>query len=312
MTYNLPIMTLVLLLVTGGPLAVAEDSAPDVPGNALVNAAVDSLIQQPALEAKIRQRATIYGQLLAGAGLYVQTRDANQLLVRFEFKLQVGDKNLSVLQINDGSTLWIRRDVDQMQSQTYVDLRRLREAATSTATLNPGSSGLGGHTLAIGGLAQLLRSLSEHFQFGPATTAEISGIPMWEVTGEWKNEQIELLLPEQKDRIKAGQLADVTQLPTQLPTTVKLTLGRDRNFPLFPYRIEYGRLQPPSAVSGAAIGKPQTAIIRPLVTMELYEVRRRNDLTPDLFKYSPGDQKVEDQTESFLQQLQLSGTSAHR
>ena len=112
-------------------------------------------------------------------------------------------RNLSVLQVNDGSTLWIRRDVDQLQSQAYVDLRRLREAATGAATSNPGRSAIDGH-LAIGGLAQLLRSLSERFQFGTATASEISGIPMWELTGEWQKGRLAMLLPEQQDRIEAG------------------------------------------------------------------------------------------------------------
>jgi hypothetical protein len=300
-----PVLLVVCLLLALvlGTLAKADDEvAPD--GNALVAAAVTSLIQQPTVEAKIRQRASILGQLVAGAGLYVQTRKDDQLLVRFEFKLQVGDQSLSVLQVNDGSTLWIRRDVDNLQTQAHVNLRRLREAANQQAASAPPR--FDANQLAVGGLAQLLESLTERFQFGPAMATEVAGIPMWELTGEWKTEQLLQLLPSQGNSQAGNRPTNLDDLPPHLPTTVKLTLGRDRNFPLFPYRIEYGRLHAIPSDSGKSASPP---VVLPLVTMELFEVRRRTDLTPDLFAFPVGDQNVEDQTDLYLKRM---GTNVER
>ena len=285
------------------PLAVADEPAQDaVAGNALVLAASESLYQQTGLEAKVRQRATVFGQLLSGAGMYVQARDENRLLVRFEFQLQIADQRRAVLQINDGSVLWIRRDFNQLQSQAFVDLRKLREGLNSgpgadIQTLSPVNP-----MLAVGGIGQLLHGLSKHFEFADAKATEVASIPMWEVTGAWKREQLLTLLPDARAQIEAGTTPVLTRLPSHLPTTVKLTLGRDRNFPLFPYRIEFGRLQP--AMTPAVPGASQAQTVKPMVTMELFEVRRRTDLPRDLFVYSPGDQNVEDETELYLRRLQ--------
>jgi hypothetical protein len=101
----------------------------------------------------------------------------------------------------------------------------------------------------------------------------------------------------------AGIESDFSRLPAHLPTTVKLTLGRDQNFPLFPYRIEYGRLQSAGAIPAA--GDAATPVVKPMITMELFEVRRRNDFPNELFIFSPGNQNVEDQTENYLHQLRL-------
>lgn len=304
MTYILPGMTLACLLLIDLPLAAAEGGSPEViDGNQLVAAAVNGLLQQTSLEAKVRQRASIFGQLATGSGLYAQTRDSDLLRVRFEFKLQVADKSLTLLHVNDGSTLWIRRDDGANQTQAYINLRRISDAARQKLKQAAPGLNLDPGQLAVGGLAQLLASLGDHFEFGAATSAEISGIPMWELTGEWKQDQLARLLPGQRDQILAGQPADLSQLPAHVPTTVKLTLGRDRHFPLFPYRFEYGRLQSGSVSAQQEPLNPAT--IRPLVTMELYEVRRPNDLLPDLFAYPIGDQNVEDRTETYLQQLGL-------
>jgi hypothetical protein len=155
----------------------------------------------------------------------------------------------------------------------------------------PGRQALGSEALAVGGLAQLLRAISEHFRLTNPQPSQLLNVPTWELTGLWKG----------LEPIQAGQTPDNTQLPAHLPTHVKLILGRDQQFPLFPYRIEFGRAQPDSETKGGA------ASVQPMVTMELYEVRRRNDLPADLFRYSPGDQDVEDQTDLYLGQLHWLG-----
>src|SRR6185436_103860 len=64
MTTILPIITSGCLLLAISPLAVGDEPTPEIAGDALVSAAVETLLQQPSLEAKIRQRATVFGQLV--------------------------------------------------------------------------------------------------------------------------------------------------------------------------------------------------------------------------------------------------------
>jgi hypothetical protein len=64
-------------------------------------------------------------------------------------------------------------------------------------------------------------------------------------------------------------------------------------------------LQSTTDAPAAASGESEARIVRPMVTMELFEVRRRNDLPREWFTYAPGDQNVEDQTDVYLQKLRL-------
>lgn len=307
MTYILPILTSACLLLAISPLAMSGELPEEIAGDSLIRASVETLLQHPGMEAKIRQRATVFGQRLAGSGAYLQARDGDRLLVRFEFKIQVAERTTSLLQINDGSTLWIRRDVGPTQSQAYIDLRRLREVMRSDAKSETPPGLAQAQTLAIGGLGQVLSSLADQFHFGNVTPTEVSRIPMWELTGVWKRERLLELLPGQRTQIEAGLPPDLTKLPLHMPSTVKLTLGRDHHFPLFPYFIEYGRHQPiPKTVAMVSDGPPVQQIW-PIIKMELYEVRRLQDVPHTLFNYSPGDQQsVEDQTESYIKLLQRS------
>jgi hypothetical protein len=306
MAYILPILTVLIVLAPRSLLA--DDSlaaSPPADGNALVQSAVQALVRLPPLEAKVRQRATIMGQWLAGAGLYVQAPGGEQPLVRFEFKMQVADHSVSVLQVNDGSTLWIRRDDPHVSTQSYVDLRQLRDA-TKSRSLGPqvASSNLN-QSLAIGGLAQLLSKLSENFAFGQPKPGRLSEISVWEVTGHWKKSRLIDLLPGQQSQIESGQV-DWGMLPEHLPTTVRLTLGRDRTYPLFPYLIEYSRFQAVPASGPVAGGLEAQPLLSPLVTMVFKELRQRTDLGVEYFRYVPSDENVEDKTGDYLRELEES------
>lgn len=300
MRYILPILTSAAVMICWLPPASAEDLAPDQDGNQLVAACVRSLAEQPSFEAKVRQRATVFGQRVTGAGFLVQMRDGERTLLRYEFKLQVADQSSSLLRVNDGTTLWLRRDMGGVKSQAYVNVRRLREAqkraVTSAATL-PDSGGP--PDLALGGLTEIMRNIAEDFQFARPRVTELSGLPMWELAGTWKPQRLAQLLPEQSAAIGAGQPADTTKLPKHLPDTLKLLLGRDQNFPLFPYRIVFGRTQP------LDVGTTTEPLVEPLVTMELYEVRRRPDLTAADFAFQLSDENVEDLTDTYLRKLGL-------
>ena len=125
--------------------------------------------------------------------------------------------------------------------------------------------------------------------------------------GRWKPEMRIPFLPDQRESILAGEPPRLDLLPTHVPDTVSVVLGRDEFIPLFPYRIEYGRCvaQQPIRTDRRESGVAREPVFRPLVTMELFEVQRSLDLDPRLFIYKLGDQHVEDWTERFKRRLSV-------
>jgi hypothetical protein len=265
------------------------------PGNLVASSAVE-LLRLPSLEAKIRHRVDLFGHELVGQGFYQQLGEGTDQLRKLELKLQAGTQTSTVQQVCAGRFLWTRRDLPGKTSLSRIDLRKVREALAA-ASRSPGFDP-SANWLAIGGLPKLLHSLDENFSFGAPQDSQIGEIPVSIVTGTWKPEQLAALLPDQKAEILAGKPARLDKLAPHVPDLVQVTLGRDDLFPLFPYRIEYLR-------SPAAEGKKEGAgaAARPIVTLELFELRRRDDLDRREFIYDPGDQDVVDQTEAFLQGL---------
>ena len=290
-------LTVLLLLTLTSSLA-AQDTSPTIAmptiaisGQELVARSASEISQSPSLEAKVRQRVALYGQRFTGTGHYVQLRhrDGNQF--RFDLRLQVGNQQTSFQHHNDGIYLWIRRDSGDAQTLSRVDLSRVR-AAMKDGSAEPAAAASTG--LGIGGLSQLLHGLNTHFDFNQPTTSEISSVPVWQIDGTWKRKSLTLLLPDQADAINAGESADLSRLPLQVPSHVTLILGRDAQVPLFPYRVEYSRHD------------AKTKQRRPMLTMELFEVRLRPELDSRQFRFQLDDEeRVEDETEAHLEKLGL-------
>ncbi len=141
--HNFALAALLASLAVGGTCRfpqAAQASESDTPdGQSLLSRAVAQLTSLPALEAKLRQKAQLFGQEVAGSGTYLQTQSQRGLLLRLELKLQVGDQQSSLQQVCDGRFLWVRRDVASGVSLGRVDMalsrprvrRRLMVAASS-------------------------------------------------------------------------------------------------------------------------------------------------------------------------------------
>ena len=340
MKYKSPKVTLLGLALVGllTTAVLAETPAEPPSAQQLVNQAAQNIARQPSVEAKLRQRVELFGKFLVGYGSYRQLtidhRDHRQMF-RLEMKLQVADRLTSLLVVSNGTTLWIRRDYGDKQNLAYVNLGRIRELALQPAPgspetgrpetgtpetgrpetgrpenggreIGPEIGGLPTQWLAMGGLHQLLHGLSASFDFSQPVAAQIGDQPVWQLTGRWKPRMLAQLLPGTPTELAPGDpvgLVDLGKLPQHLPTMVVLALGRDDQFPLFPYRIEYRRLngaqRPGSA--GPARGP---ASYRAVATMELFEVRHYV-VEPRDFDFQPGDQQVEDRTDVFLRRLGL-------
>jgi hypothetical protein len=309
MKYSLPNLTCSLAIGWSLLLAVtmARAAGTEVPGQHLIAEASSRLALQPAIAARIRQQANLFGQELVGAGTYQQVLADGRTLIRLELKLQIDDQLTTLQQINDGAVLWLRRDRMNEKRVSYVNLRRVRDAAKQSQS----GSGepVGVESLAIGGLPQLLQGLERNFDFDSAREEMLGSVPVWVTRGKWKKERLARILADQAEKGSGDPMLPAGTLPPQLPDRVTVVLGRDDFVPLFPYRVEYGRTSANPTDDASKNGAGQgTEDVSTIVRMEFFEVRRQWDIDPSAFRYPYGDQVIEDHTDVYLRRLGLLDT----
>lgn len=296
MKQTLPSLTLLLVLALIAPLRAQTPTHPAGPqtGDELVTAASRQLLDEQALECKVRYRVRSGRHDLIGQGAYMQVGPSDAKLLRLELKLQVGEHVASLQQISGEEYLWIRRDLPQSkQGLSRISLRQYREAARNSQTAPVSTSTTA--WLLMGGLSRLIEAQHMNFEFEEPQAGMLQNVPVWVVGGHWRPAQLRSLLN--------GNDLPLDRLPGQLPARVELTLGRDNILPLFPYRLEWLRqVREEPAEKKTPSAEPRW---EPMVTMELYEVSRRAQYDPARFEYDPGDQEVEDVTQAYLNKAGL-------
>jgi hypothetical protein len=289
----LPSLTLLIFLAASSSALGQTGSAVTSPqsGEELVTAASRQLLDEQALECKLRYRVRSGRNDLIGQGAYMQVGPSDAKLLRLELKLQVGDHVASLQQISGEEYLWIRQDLPQgKQGLSRISLRQYREAARNSQTAPIGSTPTA--WLLMGGLSRLIEAQHMNFEFETPRAGMLQNVPVWVVAGHWR--------PEQLKNLVQGRDVPLDQLPVQLPARVEITLGRDNILPLFPYRLEWLRQVRDEATNQDKAPASRETRWEPMVTMELYEVSRRAQYDPARFEYEPGDQEVEDVTQAYL------------
>jgi hypothetical protein len=253
---------------------------------------------EPAVSAELRYRVDAFGHALVGTGNYLQFGVASEKLLRLDLRMQLGDKTATIQEIRGSDAYWFRRDVPpQPPSLGRVDLKQLRKSMA--AFVPPGAEHVlpQGDWIMLGGLARLLAAIDQNFAFDAPRPDELtfsaadgqSVVRLWQLTGQWK--------PEKLAALTGGEKASPAKLPEQLPDRVELVLGRTEDLlPLFPYRITYWR------TSSADSKSDPPAAARELLTLELFNVSRR-PIDPREFEYQPGDQEVQNLTQSYVQRF---------
>ena len=285
-----------------------EKSLATADGQRLVAESARRLLAESSIKANVRFKASAYGHEVVGVGSYLQLGDGPEKLLRLEMKSQVGDQTATLQEICSEDEYWVRRDVPQLTTTVgRASLRPIRQAIARMSKdpqVDPIQT-----WIILGGLPRMMEELHRSFNFSPATASEVEftsadgrsveRMPVWIVTGEWKQERLDFLTGNKTPE-------NLAKLPQQLPTRVELILGRvDHAFPLFPYRISYLR---PRGQSGT--DEPPTAdpgSFEPLCTLEFYGVYHTSDIDPREFAYDPGDQEVADLTQHFMVRLGLVG-----
>lgn len=271
---------------------------------ALVAAAARRILAEQAVSADLRYKIDAFGHVLAGTGKYLQLGAGSEKLLRLELKMQVGDQPATVQEICGPDFYWIRRDVPPAPATLgRVNLRQFRQTLALAAREQPGEIMPTGNWLVLGGLPRLIAALEQNFdftaaradelQFPAANDGSVQRLPIWIVDGAWK--------PDRLAALTGGKVVeDPAELPAQLPDRVQLVLGRTSDvLPLFPYRITYLRS---SAGKGFA-GRAGEGVARELLSLELFNVHRKDDIDPREFEYNPGNQEVRDLTATYVQRI---------
>ncbi len=124
--------------------------------------------------------------------------------------------------------------------------------------------------LAIGGQAEVLRSLYMHYRWHKAYAVSLDDVPVWQLIGTLRTEP-----PRIRAEAQCDQLLKIA--PSMIvPQDVRLTLSRDSARKLFPYRVEYFTRKPNKE------GKREDHI--PFSTLEYFELNEDIVLEDDAFR----------------------------
>ncbi len=245
-----------------------------------------------------------------GVGSYWQQGSGDSLRVRLE--IQIVGQEASLLQISNSWFLWIDRRLPTGRNVSRINLRQLRAdpmlSGTGLEAIQPGKatwSPIEPELLAhCGGLPSLFAALGESFSFLPPQAMRLAiaspdasqpaSIPVFAVVGHWTPKKLTSLLAVD------SQPLTIDKLPERLPQEVLLLVGQAD---LFPYRIEYRRLETPLAASRETPPAPYQLSANPMVVLELSDIAFDVPIAAGQFDYNPGDANWVDQTAATLERL---------
>lgn len=274
-----------------GPDPFAALLTPPTRGNAedartLMASVPDRLASYRSVQANLRQRVNLMGCEMTGTGAYLQG-DPTRHLTRLEFRLQFDEAVLSWKQVCDGRALWSSEKgiqgntrISRVNLEDFLAAER-KKAKKADDNFNPAAMGWG-----AGGLPQFMANLNNAFEFSRVDTGYLDNMPARIVYGTWRPQRLGKLFKEGAPA--ADKPLDPRIVPEHLPQIVVVTLGADD---LFPYRIEFLRQ--------AADGQ-----LQPTVTMELFQVNYRAELSDAQFEFDPGEVEIRDGTQDFINSLQ--------
>jgi hypothetical protein len=271
-------------------------------GDRLLMQAANKLEQRGSISARLRHQIAISGSQLYGVGSYWQQGSGDDLRVRLE--LQIAGQDAKLLQVSNGRFLWTERRLATGRFVTRVNLRQLRaDPALAPAALEHIEPGEATWTTFqpeliahCGGLPSLLAALGENFSFLPPQAMRLAAepvpgsqpmsIPVFAVVGHWKQEKLSALVGENDGASIDAEASILSRLPDRLPQEVLLLVGQAD---LFPYRIEYRRLETPLTPTDNARPVPYELSANPMVVLELSDVAFDVQIATGQFDYSPGD-----------------------
>ena len=277
--------------VSGPSSASLATSTPQ--GDMLLSQAIERLNQHRSVAAKVRQEVNLFGHILLGSGEYFQYGPLDGRQLRLSLRMQLGSKSSSLLQVSDGTYLWIFKEMEKKAELQRVDLGRVASARAGNTVAVPLATSM--QQMSLGGLPGLLENLAKNFRFDAVRQAKLHEHAVYLVQGRWDPARVAQIIPEQKEEVLSTGAVNLRKLPEQFPRSVVVLLGTQD---LFPYRVEFHRND--FATSANENGQAPSGA---MVTMQWFEVQLNGAVNPQEFVYEAGARPFTDVTDDYLKSM---------
>jgi hypothetical protein len=224
--------------------AAPSASRPVIDPNTLVLAAIRQSITGPPIACKVHQQSIAFDQQVVLSGEY-KSAGAGTGQFRYTARISSGETTVDTIQVSDGRLM--HTQMGELSPTKIVNVEKIREAMTSKIRRIDEHPEVYLH-LAIGGQPEILRSLYQKYHWYRSVEGKVGGTDVWQLLGKLRTEPPKLSGTAKIDK-------DTLALPAtteNLPSNVRLTLGRTSNMQYFPYLIEYFRIKKDK--DGRAIG----------------------------------------------------------
>jgi hypothetical protein len=277
---------LVCWLACAGIPVFAEVQTGAVDPNQLVLLAVERAVWGPSLSCRIQQTSIWGDHQVIAEGKYCHTGGgAGQL--KMEMQLDAKGQKSNFLQVSDGRLVWTNIGEGESPRRVYLD--RVRESLGGWVR-KPGLRPEMSLYLAIGGQAEALRCLYQRYRwFKVFAGVDDKGREVWQLVGTIRSEP-----PTPSAQTPVDVLLVSASLPAEVPTDVRLTLGRDEKNYLFPYKVDYYRKEKSEA------GVPGKWIR--VSTIEYSDIESSLEVPADYFEYRASNDadQIKDETKEYM------------
>ena len=291
--------------LSGLPASWLEEVSPGN-GDPFMRQVVAAINRHDSVTARVRQQIDILQrQPIGGPGWYLQQGRGPNMRVRWMLQMQVDDAASRWVTVNDGHYLWIDESLPDAQLLRQISLPRFRDAWIGSNRSLLGQTAFQSLP-AVGGLPQLLVSLSHHFQFAGPTECMLPGrVPAYSVIGRWRPE----ILATSGVEAAAHRAENSPRfLPRHVPHEVCIYVGQGD---LFPFVIEFWRWDQRETGQGGVGGRGPTTYRRQrMVRLEFFDVRINTSIDPERFEFRPRAVGVVDNTEAFIKRVKSRHASA--
>jgi hypothetical protein len=210
-----------------GPASIASQALPTaVDPNQMVLKAVEQAVWGPSLKCRIQQTSLDNEYRLIGEGEYISAGQGSGRL-RMTMQFVADEVQTNFLQVSDGRLIWT--SVGEKEPLKRINLDEVRAALGGRAR-NAKSHPAVSLYLAVGGHAEMLRTLYHHYRWFKVYARKDE----WQLIGTLRTENAPIHATCLVDQLR--QHSDILH---ETPTDVRMTLSRDGALPLFPKKIEY-------------------------------------------------------------------------
>jgi hypothetical protein len=264
--------------------------------NLLVFYALKSSIAGSKISYKVHQLTNAYNQQVILSGEYKSTGNWTGQF-RYTARVSAGETTMDVIQISDGRLMYTQFGADSPPK--LVNVEKVREQLIPRI-YRPEDNQDVYVLLAIGGQAELMRSLYQRYNWYRAEEGKIGGLDVWQLFGKLRTEPPKYMGTAEIDQ----QLVAMNPETENLPSHVRLTLGRpvagqnETSIPYFPYQIEYFRLEKNK--------EGHVVRLAPLSKIEYLEPTRnfKESESDFIYRVEPTIERIDEETSRYVPRAQ--------